>query len=351
MSIPVFFHPEQLTHRPLYEWAFGDKLNHPETSVRAEKIIEAVLREPGLFQVQRPSSSPREALDRIHDPVLLRLLTAGANQLAEDATMHPSVFPRGPVPHLDPDDVRHAGYYCFDSGTPIARNTLTAALWSAACAQEAARHLHTGAPMSYALSRPPGHHAAPAAFGGYCYFNNAAVAAHQLPGRVAILDIDFHHGNGTQDIFYADDRVLFVSIHGDPKEFFPFYWGHANERGVGAGTGFNLNLPLPRGVDGQAYLEVLEEQALRAIRAFQPDALVLSAGLDTFAGDPMGGFTLTQLDLHAVGVRIGRLGLPTVVVQEGGYQVDELGHNAVALLHGVHEGLVVPRVHAVRSGP
>jgi acetoin utilization deacetylase AcuC-like enzyme len=337
MSIPVFFHDEQRRHKPLYEWAFGDKLNHPETSHRAEKILEALVAEPSLFSIRQPMETPLAALRALHDPGLLKLLEQ-SEALPEGETFHPSVFPRSAPSKLDPSDIRHAGYYCFDSGTPLTRTTWRAALWSAACAEFAAREVvERGERLVYALSRPPGHHAAPASFGGYCYFNNAAIAAMKIPGKVALIDIDFHHGNGTQEIFYEDERVFFASIHGDPREFYPYYWGFAEERGRGAGEGFTMNVPLPRGTDGPAYLDVIERQILPAIRSFGPAALVISAGFDTFVRDPIGDFEIQTSDFHELGARFGRLGLPTVVVQEGGYWVDELGLNVAAFLRGAQE--------------
>jgi len=345
MIVPVFFHEEQTTHKPLYEWAFGDKLEHPETSHRTERILSALYAEPTVFSVRAPEEQPVDLVRGLHDPELIRLFEATL-ALEEGATFHPSVFPRSRPPRLDPDDVRHAGYYCFDSGTPLAKTTWPAALWSAGCADAAARHVMSGeARMAYALSRPPGHHAAPASFGGYCYFNNAAVAAKRLAGKVALVDIDFHHGNGTQEIFYEDERVLFISIHGDPREYYPYHWGYAEERGSGAGEGTNLNVPLPRGVDGQAYQEALEKQVLPAIEAFGAQSLVISAGFDTFERDPIGDFELRTPDFHVIGELLGRIGLPTVVVQEGGYWVDELGINVAAFLRGVQAGLHGLEVH------
>jgi len=206
-----------------------------------------------------------------------------------------------------------------------------------------------GLRAAYALCRPPGHHAAADLYGGYCYLNNAAIAARYLqssgsrpsslpesralptPTKVAILDIDYHHGNGTQLIFYADPAVLYCSLHVHPDEDYPYYWGDADETGVGPGEGTNCNWPLPRGTGDKAYLAALDE-ALAAIGEFAPDYLVVSAGLDTTEGDPEGGFCLSTEGLHAIGECIAGLAMPTVVVQEGGYRLDRLGDNAVAFL-------------------
>jgi len=199
-----------------------------------------------------------------------------------------------------------------------------------------------GQPLAYALCRPPGHHAGTDLYGGYCYLNNAAIAAQHLAGgleraerhRVAILDIDFHHGNGTQQIFYEREDVLFVSIHADPAREYPFFAGYADERGAGAGLGYTLNYPLEAGVADGRYLAVLD-RALAAVAEYAPRYLVLSAGFDTFGGDPIGDFALSTAAYPAIGRRIAALGLPTLVVQEGGYAIAALGENAAGLLRGL----------------
>jgi acetoin utilization deacetylase AcuC-like enzyme len=200
-----------------------------------------------------------------------------------------------------------------------------------------------GAPLAYGLCRPPGHHAGRNLIGGYCFFNNAAIAAQSLIARgaerVAILDVDFHHGNGTQQIFWARGDVLYVSLHGDPRGIYPYYSGFATERGVDGGEGATLNLPLPAGTDGDAYLAALDE-ALRAIRAFDADApLVLSLGFDTFHADPICNLALQTDDYRPIGDRIAGLGMSVVALQEGGYAVDALGANATAFLGALRDGL------------
>ena len=228
------------------------------------------------------------------------------------------------------------GAYSFDAATPIAEGTWDAAYWSAQSAltalDEIAAH---GANSAFALCRPPGHHAGRDYLGGYCYLNNAAIAAQRADalglGPVAILDVDYHHGNGTQDIFLGDPTVFFASIHADPATDYPFYWGHADERGEGAGTGTTLNLPLPRGSEWAAYSPALE-RALEAIGAWGAKFLIVSFGADTFAGDPISHFALTRSDFAVLGSAIAGYGLPTLVVMEGGYAVDELGRNVAAFL-------------------
>lgn len=342
MTIPVFFHERQLAHRPLHEWAFGRRLDHPETSRRADNIHAALSGEPATFSIRPPAALPVGLITAAHDARLIALYRACEGGIPPGESLSPSVFPRGSQTRREPDNLQKAGYFCFDSGTPLTSSTWEAAAWSAACADAASRTVESGAsPLAYGLCRPPGHHATRDLFGGYCYFNNAAIVAKRLrrKARVAILDIDFHHGNGTQDIFYRDPRVLFVSIHGTPAEFYPYFSGFAEETGAGPGAGFNLNLPLPRGCDGQEYMRVLERSALAAVAAFQPAYLIVSAGFDTFKSDPIGAFTLVTPDYHELGERIGRLGIPVIALQEGGYWVDDLGLNVATFLRGVRDGL------------
>lgn len=340
--LPVFFHPVQLSHKPLYEWAFGTKLEHPETTTRAEKILAAIGAAGSVFALHTPSAMPEALLKRLHDPRLVTLYRRAEQDLADDATFYPSVFPKRHQNRPDPESIHHAGFFCFDSGTPLTKLTWAASAWSAACAHDAAKLVASGkSRFAYALSRPPGHHASRDLFGGYCYFNNAALAVAALRergGKVAIVDIDFHHGNGTQAMFYRDPEVLFVSIHGDPREFYPYFSGFATERGAGDGEGFTLNHPLPKGADWQEYARVLDTQVLPAIRSFGASALIVSAGFDTYRDDPIGRFTLETDDFATLGGRLASLGLPTVIVQEGGYCVEALGANVAAFLEGAREG-------------
>jgi acetoin utilization deacetylase AcuC-like enzyme len=224
-----------------------------------------------------------------------------------------------------------------DASAPLAAGSWESILRSAWSAVHAARLVLSGERSVYALCRPPGHHAFADMAGGFCYLNNNAIAAQELRGRfdrVAILDVDLHHGNGTQSIFYARDDVLTVSIHADPVRFYPFFWGYADEEGEGAGKGFNLNLPLPRGAGDDAFMRALDD-GINRIQAFSPEALVVALGLDAFEGDPFGGLSVSTHGFAEIGRRIGAgLPLPTVVVQEGGYLCDELGENLAAFLEG-----------------
>lgn len=247
------------------------------------------------------------------------------------------------MPNIHPDRrdcsypasaVGQVGYHVSDSACPIAADTWESARWSANTAIHAAKELQGGASACYALARPPGHHASKDLAGGFCYLNNSAIGAEILRSRyhrVAILDVDVHHGNGTQSIFYERQDVLTVSIHADPVRFYPFFWGHASERGRGPGLGSNYNLPLPRGTGDTAYLKALEKALLR-IDAFAPGALVVALGLDAFEGDPFQGFAVTTEGFGQIAGQIASLQLPSLIVQEGGYLCDELGDNLESFL-------------------
>lgn len=232
-----------------------------------------------------------------------------------------------------------AGYYCIDTFTPINRNAFLAASRAVDCTLTAAEKLLKGFLLAYALVRPPGHHAERNAFGGFCYFNSTAIATQFLSplGRVAILDIDYHHGNGQERIFYGRPDVLTVSIHGHPQFAYPYFTGFADERGEGAGRGYNVNVPLPEQVDGERYREVLNG-VLKRIAAFRPHFLIVALGLDTAKGDPTGTWSLRARDFEMNGHLIGRTRLPTLVVQEGGYDNRVLGVNARHFFRGLWSG-------------
>jgi acetoin utilization deacetylase AcuC-like enzyme len=229
------------------------------------------------------------------------------------------------------------GYYAMAGETSISHGTWEAARAAADVALTAAARVKDGARAAFALCRPPGHHAARDMYGGYCFLNNAAVAAQFLRDggaeRVAILDVDFHHGNGTQDIFYDRADVLYVSLHGDPADAFPYFSGYADETGSGAGAGFNLNLPMPPGTEFALWQEALRTALLRIVD-FRADALVVSLGVDTFAGDPISFFRLRSEDFLSYGRMIGECALPTMFVLEGGYAVGEIGINVANVLTG-----------------
>jgi acetoin utilization deacetylase AcuC-like enzyme len=233
-----------------------------------------------------------------------------------------------------------AGWHQVDLACPIGPHTWDAALASSEVATTAADLVLDGVPHAYALCRPPGHHAYADMAGGFCFLNNTAIAAQRLRGkhaRVAVLDVDVHHGNGTQGIFFERDDVLTVSIHADPSLYYPYFWGHAHETGTGKGQGFNLNLPLPLGSPDAPWLEA-GDKALARIREFAPTAVVVALGLDASESDPLQGLKVTGAGFHAMAGKIAGLRLPTVLVQEGGYLSDDLGRNLVLFLSGFVAG-------------
>ncbi len=313
-------HKYHATDKVLFE---GYPYATEEVPARAEIILNAIAT-ARLGPVTEPADHGLEPILAVHDAGFvdfLRTVYAEHTAYCKDgtpvftysfATRHSGRKPKSFLGLM--------GYYAFGWGTPILEGTWEAAYWSAQCALSAADLVRAGEQAVYALCRPPGHHAAADLYGGFCYLNNAAIAARHLQpsGRVAILDIDYHHGNGTQAIFYSDPSVLFCSLHAHPDDDYPYYWGEADECGEGAGVGYNRNWPLPQGTDDARYLITLDA-ALAAIREFVPGHLVVSAGFDTVAGDPVGGFHVTTEGLHEIGRRIAGLGLPTVIVQEGGY--------------------------------
>jgi acetoin utilization deacetylase AcuC-like enzyme/GNAT superfamily N-acetyltransferase len=289
-----------------------------------------------LFTQVRPRRFSESYIRAVHDGRFVRFLKQLCRMLPAGRPIYADTFPRRkPVrrpTRVDPD---LAGFYCQDSFTPLDEGAYRAARASVDVALTAAQEVLAGTPLAYALCRPPGHHAERDAYGGFCYFNNAAVAAECLAGhgRVAILDIDFHHGNGTQEIFYARDDVLTVSIHGDPVEAYPYFSGFAKERGSGAGEGYNRNFPLPPGTENERFLATLDK-AVRVLRRFRPDYLLICLGLDTLRGDPTGFFSLSPAAPREAGRRLAMLNLPTLVVQEGGYNLRNLKRGATGFFDG-----------------
>ncbi len=334
----TFFHPDQLKHAPSREFINGQWVPYLESPARVEAILQA-LQAHNLPTPQMPRDFGLAPIAQVHrEDYLTFLQTAHARWVAEN---HPGdevradTFFRPPFQHYPDQNIAGlAGVYCFDLSVAITAHTWAAAYWAAQCALSAAQLVAAGAPCAFALCRPPGHHAHAEMGGGYCLLNNAAIAAHWLTqqgARVAVLDVDYHHGNGTQAIFYDRCDVFVASLHADPRREYPYFWGSAAERGVGKGEGFNLNIPLPAAVDDAAYLDALEI-AIQAIARYAPDALVVSFGADTFSQDPLGDFALSAKAFPRMGARLARLRLRTVVVMEGGYAVQHLGDNTVRFL-------------------
>jgi len=330
-----FWDARQLAHAPALELHNGGFVPFAEAPARAEAILAAI---GPAEDAADHGEAPLRAVHGADYLAFLRAAHADWRAAGRDGDASGYAWPvvrRRPLA-LDRIDAR-LGAYSFDASSPIAEGTWEAAYAAAQTSLSALGALLAGERAAFALCRPPGHHAGRDYLGGYCYLNNAAIAAEAAVAagrrRIAVLDVDYHHGNGTQDIFYARGDVLFVSLHADPVLDYPFFWGHADETGEGEGEGATLNLPLPRGTDLAAYLPALDA-ALERIAAFAPDLLVLSYGADTFAGDPISQFRLETADYARIARRIAALGKPTLIVMEGGYAVEALGANVASFLEG-----------------
>ena len=333
----------QRTHAPGEFIVSGKPQPIPEIPERIDMLMEGVRRIG--YNVVTPPAIDTDRLALVHDARYIRFFETLWERWRRlpDAAESPSanVFALGraslPVAGYPDSVVGQCGFHLGDGSCPFTADTWNAALASASTAAHGASLVLGGERIAYALCRPPGHHAAADVAAGFCYFNNAALAAEILTRagrRVAILDIDVHHGNGTEAIFYDRADVLTVSIHAHPKRFYPFFWGYAEERGRGAGEGFNLNLPLERGTAIKDYSTALET-ALARIAAFGADTLVLAAGLDIAVDDPFKGFAITTPDFATIGRMIAQLKLPMLVVQEGGYPSPALGANLASLFEGL----------------
>lgn len=309
-------------------------------------LIRDRVREVGLGEIVPPEDFGRGPIERAHDAGFVSFLEGAWEEwVATGRTCDalPWTWPMRTLRQIRPGRIDgRMGYYSFDAGTPITAGTWRAAYSSAQVALTGAKLIAGGKHRAvFSLCRPPGHHAAADLYGGYCFLNNAAIAAQFLidggAERVAILDVDYHHGNGTQAIFYDRPDVLFLSLHGDPDQEFPYYLGWGDERGEGAGEGFNVNYPLPWGTGFPAWAEALED-ACRRVADYAPDVLLVSLGVDTYEGDPISKFKLASEDFTTYGERLARLGLPTLFVMEGGYAVEQIGINAVNVLTGFEAG-------------
>ena len=309
-----------------------------EAPVRINSI-QKELAKLKMFKYIKPRRTPARLITTVHDKEFVNYIRKICANIPPGKSTYPVVFPVRNHTRPPKDLEIRAGYYCIDTFTPINHNAYLAARGAVNCAVTAADEIIGGKPFAYALVRPPGHHAERRAIGGFCYFNSAAIAANYLSnfGRVAVLDIDFHHGNGMQDIFYNRRDVLTVSIHGHPNEAYPFFSGFEDEIGEGQGKGFNINYPLPKKISSERYRITLK-RALHKIQHFEPVHLVLSLGLDTAKNDPTGSWQLSSEDFHQNGILIGATGLATLIVQEGGYNNRNLGINARHFFSGLVEG-------------
>jgi len=334
-----FFSAHQTAHAPLRELNNGEWMDFAESPARVNSMLGA------LGVVEHPADHGLKPILAVHDAEYVAFLQAAHNDWLAAGREGDAIgytFPAVRRRKLDLSRIDgRLGAYGFDAATPIASGTWDAAYWGAQTALSAFDVVNGGERQAFALCRPPGHHSGADYYGGYCYLNNAAVVAQaavdkQL-GPVAILDVDYHHGNGTQDIFYERGDVLYASIHADPQMDYPYFWGHADETGEGDGEAATINLPLARGASWAEYEPALDK-ALEAITRFGAKFLVISYGADTFEADPISFFKLTTEDMRRIGACAWALGLPTVTVMEGGYDIEALGRNVESFLAGLAGG-------------
>ena len=320
---------------------FGKFVPAFEKPERAELVLDR-LQTVRLGEVLAPDEFSLEIARRVHAPGLVELLQTAHEEWVEagrSGAVYPYSWPaRGMREDRVPKDLDgRLGFYSFDCGTPITQTSWQAIKASVDVALTGVKLLQEGAPAAFSLCRPPGHHASASQYGGYCFLNNAAIAAQKClddgASRVAILDVDYHHGNGTQDIFYQRDDVLFVSLHGDPDQEYPYMLGFADELGAGKGEGYNVNYPLPWGTGWDEWSSALDA-GLKRIEAYGADIVIVSLGVDTYKDDPISQFKLDHEHFTRMGERIKSLNKPTLFVMEGGYAVAEIGINAVNVLTG-----------------
>ncbi len=331
----MFFDDRQRAHAPTQELHNGGFTTYAEMPARVDAILAA------LGPVETPADRGEAAILAVHSPAYVAFLKNAARLWREAGRAGDAIPYAFPIRGRRPLDLTRIdaliGAHSFDATTPITPDSWAASYGSAQSALAATQAVLDGDRAAFALCRPPGHHAGADYCGGYCHLNTAAIAAQAARdagvARVAILDIDYHHGNGTQDIFYDRGDVFYASVHADPKTDYPFFWGHADETGEGDGLGATLNLPLPHGTTIDAF-RTAQTTALDAIAAFDPGLLVVSFGADTWEGDPISHFALTTPDYAVLAGDIAARGWPTAIVMEGGYAVEALGHNVDSFLRG-----------------
>lgn len=343
----VVYTPAHLQHDPQVELEHSQAHSPFENTGRAERIRE-VLSGSRDYELVAPTEWGTEPIAAVHHPGLIQFLsTAWAEyqqEMGPTREVVPDVFYRPAQRRAMGDTAEpvavnaRLGWWCFETTTPLTQGTYVAARGAVDTALTAMQHVLDGEPSAYALCRPPGHHATSSLYGGYCFFNNAAIVAHHMSARhgikVAVLDVDYHHGNGTQEIFYERDDVMYASLHGDPARAYPYYLGFDDEVGSGRGRGCNVNVPLAARTDDDTYVDALLP-VLESVQRHGAQAVIVSLGLDTYVTDPICDLSLTTDGFERCGAAVGELGLPTIVVQEGGYDIDALGDNVDAWLRGL----------------
>jgi len=329
----TYYHPDQTLHHPQTYLSRGQMRAPQEIPLRLDGLLAGL--QALSFELEEPQDHGMAPILAVHDAGYVdflehahaRWLATGqdwGNEVMSNIYRRSIGQPRGIL--------AQAAHYLADGSCPVGPQTWRSAYVAAQCASNAAQAVLDGEPSAFALCRPPGHHARADAAGGFCYLNNAAIAAQRLReryARVAILDVDMHHGQGIQEIFYERDDVMYISIHGDPTNFYPVVAGFADETGSGRGAGFNLNIPMPHGSAEMVFFEALD-QALRAIEQFKAEALVVPLGFDTFHLDPQSLVAMSQAGLGRIAKQLSALRLPSVIVQEGGYHLPSLADNAQA---------------------
>lgn len=333
---------EHYLHHPHIEIDEMTVKPHQEQPQRVDNIEKAMIKSGLPVTFNEIRSYGEDIVKDLHTKDFINSIKQISMDSNETEYNMPYVFGMSPVSKRRSKEIKRLSYHCMDMGSPIGKYTYQTALLSASIAYEGAKKLLEGQKYVYGLCRPPGHHAESNVYGGYCYFNNAGVAAKcflkEGKAKVAILDVDYHHGNGTQQIFYDTDAVLYVSIHGDPDLEYPYYTGFDGETGSGEGLGANFNIPLPIWTDEENYLKNLDK-ACEKVLSFNPDVLILSLGLDTYKKDPICRFTLEMESYAKIAKKITSLNYPTLVLQEGGYYVIDLGKLAVSFFNGYLEEL------------
>ncbi|MEQ1702770.1 MAG: histone deacetylase family protein [Ilumatobacteraceae bacterium] len=343
----VVYTPAHLRHDPHVEFETSQAHSPWEHIGRAEKIRET-LEADDRFVFQSPTEWGLAPIEAVHNPGLVKFLSEGwqlyaaehpgVREVVADVYYRPALRDKM-TPGVEPTAINgRIGYWCFETTTPLTEGTYEAARGAVDTALTTTQLVLDGERAAYGLCRPPGHHAPTDLYGGYCFFNNAAIAAHHVATttgtKVTVLDVDYHHGNGTQQIFYDRDDVQYVSLHGDPARAYPYSVGFADETGSGRGLGYNFNYPMPLRADDDQYIAALES-ACERIAAVGPSLLIVSLGLDTYITDPISDLAVTTDGMRRSGDVVRQLGLPTSVLQEGGYDVNALGDNVQAWLTGL----------------